>query len=330
MTNDVISVVANCEVCKRFKTPKHPIKNAELKIFREGVLHGKWHVDICGKVPKTAEGYEYILIAVEAFSGWPVMVPLFKQCAKEIAMALITHVFSIFGSPISILTDQGKAFESQLFKEIMELYHIRKYRTSTFHPSANGKAERWIKTLKQHLSILVHAAQKDWVKYLPFIAQAYRSLPHSVHKFSPYEVMFGAPMRTPLTLTQGIPPHATDLSEQPSIVRESLAQIHDIVREMHGEAATKMKQYYDLTATLSPFKPGDKVFLYRPRRGKGISPKLTTPWEGPYTVRDIINDCNARIEKDTHPFEVTIVHMDRLVSYPKPVNECAIAWLTYL
>lgn len=35
MTNDVISVVSNCEVCKRFKTPKHPIKNAELKIFRE-------------------------------------------------------------------------------------------------------------------------------------------------------------------------------------------------------------------------------------------------------------------------------------------------------
>ncbi|KAK3913240.1 Gag-Pol polyprotein [Frankliniella fusca] len=147
MFNDVYEIIGNCKVCARFKGPKDMTK-VPLKMFQEGVLQGRWHVDTCGPIsPKSREGYEYILVAVEAFSGWPVVVPLYKQTADEIAKALITHVFSLFGAPQSILTDQGKAFDSLLFLEIMELYQIKNYRTTAFHPAANGKAERWIKTL---------------------------------------------------------------------------------------------------------------------------------------------------------------------------------------
>ncbi|KAK3926437.1 Retrovirus-related Pol polyprotein from transposon 412 [Frankliniella fusca] len=263
MFNDVYEIIGNCKVCARFKGPKHMTK-VPLKLFQEGVLHGRWHVDICGPInPKSREGYEYILVAVEAFSGWPVVVPLYKQTADEIAQALITHVFSIFGAPQSILTDQGKAFDSLLFQEIMELYQIKKYRTTAFHPAANGKAERWIKTLKQHLMILIENDRLDWPKYLPFIAQAYRSLPHSSHKFSPYEVMFGAPMRTPLDLDRGEPPRQEEMHKMyPFWVRRTMQDIHETVAHMSKKAAKRMKEYYDRTASLAPFKEGDKVYLY--------------------------------------------------------------------
>lgn len=234
-----------------------------MKLFQEGILHGRWHVDICGPInPKSMEGYRYILVEVEAFSGWPVVVPLKTQTAQEVAQALITHVFSVYGSPISVLTDQGKAFESDLFKEIMELYNIKKFRTSSFHPAANGKAERWIKTLKQHLMMLVEADRAEWPKYLPFNTQAYRSLPHSAHQFSPYEVMFGRKMRTPLDLARGTPPSSNQMDKKyPFWVKEVMDNIHSIVADMNKKAANRMKSYYDTNAMLSPFKEGDRVYL---------------------------------------------------------------------
>ncbi|KAK3920889.1 Retrovirus-related Pol polyprotein from transposon 412 [Frankliniella fusca] len=327
MSTDVAAKISKCEKCLKYKGPIKKGK-APLKIFQDGVLHGRWHVDVCD-MPATADGYRYLLVAIEAFSGWPVMVPMKKQNAETIARALIEHVFSVYGAPISILTDQGRAFESELFKEIMDLYQIRKLRTSGYHPSANGKAERWIRTLKKNIAMLVGKAQHSWPDYVPFVAQAYRSLPHSAHKFSPYEVLFGAPMRTPSTLTQGIPPYSRPLESYPYEVREALAQIHDTVRMMNSQAATKMKEYYDRTAMVQPFVVGDKVLLYRKARKSGESLKLKALWEGPFKIVSILNDCNARIERDDPPRERLIVHMDRLAPYPKTEDSQG-AWLNFL
>ncbi|KAK3932316.1 Retrovirus-related Pol polyprotein from transposon 412 [Frankliniella fusca] len=337
MFEDTYEIVSQCKICAKYKGPKQHTK-VPLKLFQEGVLHGRWHVDICGPInPKSKEGHEYILVAVEAFSGWPVVVPLYKQTADEIAQALITHVFSIFGAPQSLLTDQGKAFDSTLFQEIMELYQIKKLRTTAFHPATNGKAERWIKTLKQHLMMLVEQDRDNWPKYLPFIAQAYRNLPHSSHKFSPYEVMFGAAMRSPLDADRGSPPKNMDMHKlYPMWVRKTMQDIHEVVANMNKKAAKRMKAYYDRNATLSPFAEGDLVYLYYPRRVKGISAKLITRWEGPYRIINLINECNARIERVDNPSKRLIVHIDRLARCPEEetdVNkgdDMRNAWLLFI
>ncbi|KAK3920982.1 Retrovirus-related Pol polyprotein from transposon 412, partial [Frankliniella fusca] len=159
--------------------------------------------------------------------------------------------------------------------------------------------------------------RENWPKYLPFIAQAYRNLPHSSHKFSPYEVMFGAAMRSPLDAERGSPPKNVDMHKlYPMWVRKTMQDIHEVVADMNKKAAKRMKAYYDRNATLSPFLEGDLVYLYYPRRVTGISAKLTTRWEGPYKVVNLINDCNARIERVDNPSKKLIVHIDRLARCP--------------
>jgi hypothetical protein len=211
----------------------------------------------------------------------------------------------------------------------LNLYHIKKYRTTSYHPSGNGKAERWVRTLKGNLKILCLEAKEDWVHYLPFIAQAYRSLPHGNHGFSPYEVLFGAPMRTPLHLVREPPPQKQLTEEYPWAIRNALAKVHEKVRKIRAEAATKMKQYYDLTASLAPFKPGDKVFLYMKAPKRGQNSSLHVPWVGPYTILSIINDCDARIQNDNKTKDIQIVHMDRLAPYPTTGVDSVGAWLNY-
>ncbi|GFX20791.1 retrovirus-related Pol polyprotein from transposon 412 [Trichonephila clavipes] len=62
-----------------------------------------------------------------------------------------------------------------------------------------------------------------------------------------------------------------------------------------------MKTRYDTKATGHQFKEGDKVWFYNPTRRKGLSPKLQSHWDGPYTILKIINDVVIRIRPDLNP-----------------------------
>lgn len=329
MWEDTLSLILQCEQCARIK--HHKRYKTPLKIFREGVLHGKWHIDICGPLQKSSpEGYNYILVAVEAFSGWPFAIPIKTKSSQEIAEVLVRDVFSIFGSPLAILSDQEKCLTSALIRDIQEIYGIKGQTTALAHPAANGKAEKWIQTLENHIAILVEKDQKNWPKLLPLICQAYRSTPHTATKFSPYEVIFGAPMRTPLDLKRGLPPgESVEINSDyyPFWLRKILEEIHAAVRQNHQEAAHTMKRYYDLHTSVAPFKAGDLVWLHNPKRIKGRTPKLDSPWEGPYLVVRIINDTVAAIKFMKHPFTMRIVHLDKLASYHAPAQPVQAAWL---
>ncbi|KAK3924532.1 Ribosome-recycling factor [Frankliniella fusca] len=116
-------------------------------------------------------------------------------------------------------------------------------------------------------------------------------------------------MRTPLDLDRGEQPRQEELHKMfPFWVRRTI------------------------TASLAPFKEGDKVYLYYPRRKKGISTKLLTRWEGHSVILNILNDCNARI-KNLENNKVVIVHIDRLAKFPEgdenKHTDLTSAWLSY-
>ncbi|KAK3922116.1 Transposon Ty3-I Gag-Pol polyprotein [Frankliniella fusca] len=330
MHEDVNAIISQCEKCAKFKFHKRP--KVPLKIFREGVLHGKWHVDICGPInPPSKEGYTYVLVAVEAFSGWPFAIPLKTKSSTEIAQVLIRDVFSVFGSPMAILSDQERCFTSQLMQDICNIYGIQSSNISIAHPAANGKAEKWVRTLKEHIAIMIENDRKNWPNTLPLICQAYRSMPHTSTKFSPYEVIFGAPMRTPLDLKLGLPPttnQEVNPDHYPFWLRQTLSNIHDQVRENLQDSALRMKRHYDLHASVAPFQVGQLVWFYNRKRIKGKSPKLDTPWEGPYKIVKILNDCIAAIQSCHNSQLTRIVHMDKLASYSQPLDSVQAAWLT--
>ena len=62
--------------------------------------------------------------------------------APVIAAALGDQVFCYFGLTEQIHTDQGAQFESQLMKQLCQLWHVDKTHTTPYHPQANGMVER--------------------------------------------------------------------------------------------------------------------------------------------------------------------------------------------
>ena len=58
------------------------------------------------------------------------------------------------------------------------------------------------------------------------------------------------------------------------------------------------------------YKPGDSFWLHSSVNPKGLSPKLSSPWKGPYTIVQCLNDVTYKI-KNTANQKETIVHYDR-------------------
>ncbi|GFV21371.1 retrovirus-related Pol polyprotein from transposon 412 [Trichonephila clavipes] len=79
-----------------------------------------------------------------------------------------------------------------------------------------------------------------------------------------------------------------------------MEEMHHLARERIGMASEKMKARNDARAPGHDFHERDKVWLWNPKRRKGLSPKLQTNWEAPYTVLKRLNDVVVRIQKQPH------------------------------
>ncbi|GFV49220.1 retrovirus-related Pol polyprotein from transposon 412 [Trichonephila clavipes] len=114
-------------------------------------------------------------------------------------------------------------------------------------------------------------------------------------------MLFGRYLRLPADLLFSRPPDAPLAPEEYiEKLQARMEEMHHLARERIGMASEKMKTRYDGRATEHDFHEGDKVWLWNSKRGKGLSPKLQTNWEGPYTVLKRLNDVVVRIQKSPH------------------------------
>lgn len=59
--------------------------------------------------------------------------------AEQVASVFYTNWICRFGTPSRVVTDQGRQFESTLFRSLSTFIGCEKVRTSPYHPQANGK-----------------------------------------------------------------------------------------------------------------------------------------------------------------------------------------------
>ncbi len=88
------------------------------------------------------------LIAVDAHSKWPEVVPM-KSTTSEKTVSLLRTIFSRNGLPEQICKDNGQQFVSDEFQKFMKLNGVRHITSAPYHPATNGLAERFVQTFKK-------------------------------------------------------------------------------------------------------------------------------------------------------------------------------------
>ena len=68
-----------------------------------------------GFLPETLRGNNYILTIIDYFTRYAIAIPLPDQSSSVIISAIIGNLITVYGTPRSILTNQGINFESSEF-----------------------------------------------------------------------------------------------------------------------------------------------------------------------------------------------------------------------
>jgi len=132
---------------------------------------------------------------IDRATGWPEMIPT-EDCKAQTAVRSILRVwFCRYGVPMIIVSDNGRHFTAKQFQDAADLMGIRVRHTTTYHPQANGTAERRFKDLGRAMK-LFSDIDKEWDLIIPEFLFSLRNQNNSRTGFSPATLLFGEGLRT--------------------------------------------------------------------------------------------------------------------------------------
>lgn len=185
-----------CEACQKSKVSRHT--TSQLATFPPAERFQHIHVDIVGPLPPSQYGHKYLLTIIDRYTRWPEALPLHDITAETIVKQIYEGWITRFGCPITITSDQGRQFESQLFTELMKLMGINRSRTTAYHPQSNGIIERWHRTLKAALTArCTTSANGKWFDELPTVLLGLCAATRSDTGISPAQYTYGTSLRLP-------------------------------------------------------------------------------------------------------------------------------------
>ena len=262
--HDYISTCDSCQVVKA--KPIHPpIQNFVNAATAPGELVT---ADIL-KLPND-QGYNCILLLVDAFSKFPVAYKMRNESSQAIVKNLVSYM-TLFGVPRRILTDQGPNLESHLVYDALNYFGVSKGRTAIYHPQTDGQTERMNRSI---LEMLRHYARNGkWVDNLDLVLMAYRSSVSSVTGKSPSLLFFGREIPQ-------APIFQCDIRSFPS--KSEWMEILDDV-----DLAKGIKRCPDTEETSRKFLIGDPVLI----RSFVKPHKLASQFVPGWTVSAVYNGC---------------------------------------
>ncbi|GJZ78693.1 reverse transcriptase domain-containing protein [Tanacetum coccineum] len=196
----------------------------------------KWGIDIAGPFPKGPGKVKFLIVAIDYFTKLRL--------------------------PGEIISDNGKQFRDNPFKDWCEKLCICQCFASVKHPQANGLVERENKSLGEGIK----ASNGE----------------------TPFSLTYGTEAVIPVEI--GMPTLRT--AEVDMIKNDEALEINlDLLEEIREQAAiqeakskAKMEKYYNARVRNTSFKPGDLVYRNNEASHAEDGGKLGPKWEGPYEV----------------------------------------------
>ena len=298
MDRDIRNYVRNCLSCQQSKVNRHtksPVHSFSIPASRFDVVH----IDLIGPLPPALEyndhfpsPYRYMLTAIDRGTRWMEAMPLADIDAASVAVAFLNIWVSRFGVPLYLITDQGKQFESELFKTLSKLLGFHRLRTTSYHPQSNGMVERLHRTFKT----AIVSRKQSWLQAYPIVLLSLRMRTNDTG-YSPFNAVTGSHLFLPRVSIE--PLEDEYIPERIRKLCSEMTKI-DFQELSEGRHHTKPKSYVPKDLLASEY-----VWL----RVDRVKKPLEAPYTGPHKVLE-------RFEKTIKIEDISgkpkIVSIDRL------------------
>ena len=245
----VESRVNRCHACQTVTKRKQRLEPLQMSDLPAGPRQ-HYSLDFMGPLPSG----DYLLVMVDEYSRFPI-VEIIRSTSSNTVIPVLDKIFSVFGYPKVVKTDNGSPFTSYAFADFVRHSGFKHRRITPLWPRSNAQAESFNKPLEK-LIRAAHIESKNWKQEMFSFLRQYRATPHPSTGFAPHRLMFDEEPRTKLPQLDG-KAHTLD----------------PLVRDRDTLAKNKQKYYADRqnNAENKNLKCGDSVLVRNDKRGDKLS-----------------------------------------------------------
>jgi Integrase core domain. len=242
-------------------------------------------MDVAGPFPKSTAGNRFLLVIVDVTSRLLCAYPIKAASSAPIIQSLLKH-FQKAGFPALLVADNARAFTSRQIKQFCRRHRIQLRSTTPYRPTANGLAERAVRTIKEQLRAFATQFPQhvsNWDNHVPRILAAYNSTPHRNTGIAPQVLHKASP---------------------------------DVVQHASARSAERRKmdrQAIHIRQSAPPLRPGTQVFRRRfHARIRDPGAALRPRWDGPFVVASYMPPTTYTIVDPDRPTRRITIHRDLL------------------
>nr|GEW17443.1 reverse transcriptase domain-containing protein [Tanacetum cinerariifolium] len=225
----------------------------------------QWGIDIAGPFLEGSGKVKFLIVEMDYFTKWIEAKAVATITGGQLKKFVWDNIVCRFGIPGEIISDNGKQFSDNPFKDWCDKLNITQHFASVKHPQSNGLVERANRSLGEGIKARLGEGNKNWVEELPHVLWAHRTMIKSSHGNTPFSLTYGieavipAEIRMPTYRTTVV--DVVNNDEELCLNLDFLEERRELAAMSEARSKSKMMKYYNSQVRGVAFKLGD--FIYR-------------------------------------------------------------------
>ncbi|GJS16348.1 reverse transcriptase domain-containing protein [Tanacetum coccineum] len=255
---DARDMIQKCKDCQVHRpVPRHP--QQPLTPITAPWPFYKWGIDFAGLFLERPGKVKFLIVAMDYFIKWIEAKAVATISGTQVKKFVWDNIVCRFGLPRKIVSDNGKQFSGDPFKDWCEKLNIIQHFASVKHPQSNRLVKRANRSLGEGIKARLGEGNKNWLEELPHVLWAHRTMIKSSNDDTPFSLTYKTKAVIPAEI--GMPTYRTTVVDAMHNNEELLLNL-DLLEERRERATIReakaklnMKKYYNARVKGVTFRP---------------------------------------------------------------------------